>query len=71
MCASSKPHPFVNERHNIFCGSTYILCRDHIVEGKDLPQQLGQKENNELGKTVSLMLMVCRSIFGSGKDYVL
>ena len=42
MCASSKPHPFVNERHNIFCGSTYILWRVQIVEGKYSPGPLGQ-----------------------------
>ena len=38
-----KPHPFGNERHTIFCGFTSIFWRVHIVEGKDRPQQLGQK----------------------------
>ena len=41
------------------------------MEGKDHPQQFGQKEYNKLGKTVSLMLSMCKAIFGSGKDVVL
>ena len=41
------------------------------MEGKDHPQQLGQKEYNKLGKTVSLMLSMCRPIFGSGKAIIL
>ena len=41
------------------------------MEGKDRPQQLVQKEYNELGKIVSLMLRMCRPIFGSGKAVVL
>ena len=71
MCVGRKPNPFRNERHTICCGLTSILWRSQIVEGKDIPQPLGQKEYNELGKMVSLMLMMCRHIFGSGKDVVL
>ena len=41
------------------------------MEGKYRPQQLGQKEYYELGKIVSLMLGMCRPIFGTGKDVVL
>ena len=41
------------------------------MEGKDRPGPLGQKEYNELGKTLSLMLSMCIPIFGSGKDVVL
>ena len=47
------------------------MLRAQIAEEKDLHQPLGQKEYNELGKTVSLMLRVYRPIFGSGKDFVL
>ena len=71
MCVERKPYPFGNERHTISCGLTSILWRAQIVEGKDRPQQIGQREYNELGKTVSLMLRMCRPIFGSGKDVVL
>ena len=54
-------------KDTLFCGLTSIFWRSHIVEDKYRPQHIGQKEYYELGKTVSLMLRVCRSIFGSGK----
>ena len=41
------------------------------MEGKDIPWPLGQKEYNDLGKRVIVMLMMCRPIFGSWKDVVL
>ena len=71
ICFGRKPRPFHNERHTICCGLTYILWRSHIVEGKDCPQTLGQKEYNELRKMLSLMLRMCIPIFGSDKAYVL
>ena len=40
------------------------------MEGKYRPQQLGQKEYNKLGKTVSLMLRMCRHIFVSGNTFI-
>ena len=49
------------------CGLTYILWISQIVEVKYRPKQLVQKEHNESRKTVSLMLRMCRPIFGSGK----
>ena len=45
MCVVHKTNPFCNEGHTIFCGFTSILLRAQIVEGKYIPQQLGQKEN--------------------------
>ena len=64
MFVGCKPHPFGNEIQTIFCGLTSIFWKAHIVEGKYIPQQLYQNEYNELGKTVSLMLRICRPIFG-------
>ena len=37
------------------------------MEVKNRPQPLGQHEYNKVGKTVSLMLKVCRYIFGVGQ----
>ena len=71
MCVGIKPHSFDNERHTICCGLTSILRRSKIAEGKDFPQQLGQKVYNELGKMVSLILRMCRPIFVSGMSVVL
>ena len=63
MCVGRKPHYFGNVRHNICCCLTYILWRANILEGKDFPQQLGQKEYKDSGKTVSLMLRMCIPMF--------
>ena len=71
MCIGRKPYPFRNERRTICCGLTSIFWRAHIAEGRYLPQQLVKKEYGELGKTVSLMLRMCRPIFGTGKAVVL
>ena len=59
MCVGRKPHPFGNQRHIICFGLMSILWRDQIVEVKDLPKQIVQKEYNELGKILSLMLSIC------------
>ena len=53
MCVGRKPHPFVNERNTICCGLTSILWRSQIVERRDRPGLIGQKEYNKLGKTSS------------------
>ena len=71
MCVGSRPHPFGNKRHTIFCGLKYILWRAQVAEDKDQPQNIGQKKYNELSKMVSLMIRMCRPFFGSGKSVVL
>ena len=43
ICVGRKPYPFGNERHTLIFGSTYILWRAQIVEGKYSPGPLGQK----------------------------
>ena len=63
MRVGHKLHLFGSERYTIFCGLTSLLWRAQIAEGKDLPGPLGKKKYNELGKTVSLMLRMCRDIF--------
>ena len=70
MCVEHKPHTFVNERHTICCCLTSILWRAQILEGRYCPGPLVQKKYNELGKMVSLMLRMCRPIFGSWKAVV-
>ena len=64
MCDGHKPHPFGNKIQTTCCGLPPIRWRSQIVEGKDGPHQLGKMENNELGKTTSLMLRICRPMFG-------
>ena len=38
---------------------------------RGIPQQLGQKEYSEWGGNVSLMLSMCKHIFGTGKGVFL
>ena len=71
MCVGRKPHPFGNECHTIRCALTSILFRALIVEGKDRPKELGQKKYSELGRTVGLMLRMCKTLYGTGKAVVM
>ena len=52
MCVGSKSRTFGYKRDTTCCGLTSILCRFQILEGKYRSRPLGQKEYNELGKTV-------------------
>ena len=71
MYVGCKSKHLVNKRHTICCGLTSILWRAHISEGKYCPQQLVENLQSELGEMVSLMLRICRPIFGIGKYVVL
>ena len=70
MFVPRKPWPFGNEFHTIACGETGILYALELVEGKDQPQEV-RKEHSELGKTVSLLLRLTKSLWASGKVVVL
>ena len=41
------------------------------MEDKERPTQLGKKKWEELGKTVGLILQMCKPIFSNGKCVVL
>ena len=71
MCAGRKPHPFGNERHTISCALISILFRALIVKGKDRPKELGQKNYSELGRTVGLMLRMCKTLYGTVRAAVM
>ena len=71
MCVRRKPHIFGNECHKIFCGLTLILWRAHIVDGKDRLAQLGPNMHSELGRTVGLVIWMCKSLFSTGKYVVM
>ena len=64
MCDLRKPHPFGNERNPICCGLTSIFWRSQIVKGKDCHKLISKKKYNELWEKLSLMLWMCRPIFG-------
>ena len=52
-------------------GTIFVVVWRLLSGRKNCSHLIGKKEYNELGKTVSLMLKMCRSIFGFGKAVVL
>lgn len=66
MFVPRKPHPFGNEYHSICCAETMIMYGIEIVEGKDAPPQRPRDPNEKLGKTVGLLLRLCKSIYSRG-----
>ncbi len=67
MCVPRKPHPFGNEYHTI-CnghlvnGAPIMFCVE-LVEGEDMPVQFGQKEFEDCGMTVGLMLCMSQNMW--------
>ena len=70
MCVPRKPWPFGNEWHSICCGITGIMYAVELVEGKDEPTQRPKKYAT-LGKTVSLLLRLTESIWGTSRLVIL
>jgi Transposase IS4 len=70
MYVPRKPHPYGNEWHTICCAESGILFRLEVVEGRDKPAHIVPSWN-ALGKTVSLLLRLCETIFQAGKVVVL
>ena len=70
ICVGSKLHLFGNEHHPICYGIASILWRAYIVNKKDRPAQLVLNLHSELGRTVGLMLQMCKPLFSTGKDVV-
>jgi Transposase IS4 len=71
MFVPRKPHPMGNEYHSICCGESGIMFDVELVEGKDSPSQRAPPMWNEKGKTVGLLLRLCKSIFSTGKVVIL
>ena len=69
MCVPRKPRPFGNEYHTICCGISGILFKMQLVEGKDRPKELSSPPKNK--KTTSLLLDLCKDLYGTGKVVVL
>ena len=71
MCVPFKLWPLDNKYHTICCGETEILYQAEIVKGKDEPKECTRKEFHNLGKTVSLLLCLTRTIWGTSKVVIL
>ena len=65
-----NPWPLGIEYHIIAWGTSDILYVTELEEGRDKPQQ-GEKEFNDKGKAVGLLLYLTRPNWGSSKAAVL
>ena len=61
-----KPCPFSNKYHTVCCCSSGIMWGIDLVEGKDLPQQLGIQQYDNFGSTVGLLLNMLSPIYHKG-----
>jgi hypothetical protein len=66
-----KPHPFGNEWHTICCGESGILHAIELVEGKDHPREIPDPPTDKHGKTVGLLLRLCKHMYCTGKVVIL
>ena len=56
MFVPRKPWHFGNEYHDAGCPKSDIIWQVELREGKGCPQHLGNKENDDKGKTVGTLL---------------
>ena len=56
MYVPCKLWEFGNEYHDASCANSDIIWQVNLQEGKDCPQELGQKEYDEKGKTTGTLL---------------
>eukprot|EP00957_Ditylum_brightwellii_P012607 952889-Ditylum_brightwellii.AAC.1 len=66
-----KPHPYGNEYHTMCDGQSGIIYAVEIIEGKDRQREIGKQEFNAEGNTASLLLLLTRNLFGTGKLVIL
>ena len=71
MFIPRKPWPFGNEYHDACCVESDTIWSIDLREGKDRPRELGEKEHDNNGKTVGMLLRLTRPIWGGGKVLVL
>ena len=73
MMVPRKPHPFGNEYHTINCGESGFVFGAEIQEGKDAPRERRylDADTNKHGKTVGLLLRLCKPLLFTGKVVVL
>ena len=71
MCVGQKLYLFGKYRHKICCAITLIFWRAQIFEGKDRSAHLGPRIHLDLGRTVGLMVRMCKPLFSTGKAVVM
>ena len=71
MFVPRKPHPFGNEYHSICCALSGIMFGIELVEGKSSPPERPRDINETQGKTVALLLRLCKPLYATGKVVIL
>ena len=71
MFVPRKPCPFGNEYHDAGCAHSDIIWALDLREAKDRPMNLGNKEFDDLGKTTGILLRLTKSVWSSGKVFLL
>ena len=71
MYIPRKPLPFGNEYHDASCANSDIIWALDLQEGKDHPTNLGNKEFDDLGKTTGILLQLTKTVWSTGKVFVL
>ena len=66
-----KPHPFGMEWNDICCALCGIIYCMELREGKDAPENGPVDPRDAKGKTVGLLLRLCKNIYASGKIVIL
>ena len=56
LCLCQGSMAFGNEYRDAGCAESDIIWQVELREGKDHPQHLGNKENDDKGKTVGTLL---------------
>jgi hypothetical protein len=71
MFVPRKPHPMGNEYHSICCGESGIMYAIELVEGKDEPREKPADDTAGFSRTTSLLLRLCRRLYGTGSVVIL
>lgn len=61
-----KPWPLGNKYYSIGCCKSKVMFRIELVEGKNEPRQRGEKQYNEHGKTIGLLLRLTKPLRYTG-----
>ena len=71
MFVPRKPQLLGNEYHTISCAKSKVIYNVDIMEGKDLPIGVGNKEFNEKGLAAGLVVRMKNTLWGIGKVVVM
>ena len=66
-----KPHHFGIKYHNIVCELSKVIYHVDIIDYKDRPQGMVQKEFNEKGEMKGLTVRMIKPVRGTGKVVIM